>query len=109
MEPTKLTDTLSVAGQVRPEEIEQLARAGFKAIICNRPDHEEPGQPDFAEVAAAAEAQGMKVRHIPVDASRTVEMQKDEFARALAEMPGPVLAYCRTGNRCTLLHQAISG
>ena len=109
MEPKKLTETLSVAGQVQPGEVEQLARAGFKAIICNRPDDEEPGQPDFAEIAAAAEAQGLEVRHIPVDASRTVEMQKDEFARALAELPSPVLAYCRTGNRCTLLHQAISG
>ena len=109
MEPVKLTDTLSVAGQVQPEEVEQLAKAGFKAIICNRPDDEEPGQPDFAEIAAAAEAQGLEVRHIPVDASRPVEMQKDEFARALEELPAPVLAYCRTGNRCTLLHQAISG
>lgn len=107
MEPHKLTDTLSVTGQVRPEEVQQLAAAGFKAIICNRPDHEEPGQPDFAEVAAAARAQGMEVRHIPVDAERTVEMQKDEFARALEELPAPVLAYCRTGNRCTKLHEAV--
>ncbi|GAA5053766.1 TIGR01244 family sulfur transferase [Erythrobacter westpacificensis] len=109
MEPKKLTDSLSVAGQVQPEEVEQLAKAGFKAIICNRPDDEEPGQPDFAEIAAAAEAQGLEVRHIPVDASRPVEMQKDAFARALAELPAPVLAYCRTGNRCTLLHQAVTG
>lgn len=109
MEPKSLTDGLSVAGQVRPEDVPQLAREGFKAIICNRPDDEEPGQPDFAEIAAAARAQGMEARHIPVDAARPVAMQKDEFARALAELPGPVLAYCRTGNRCTLLHEAVSG
>lgn len=109
MEPKKLTETLSVSGQVRPDEVEQLAKAGFRAIICNRPDDEEPGQPDFAEIAAAAKAQGLEVRHIPVDASRPVEMQKDLFVRALAELPAPVLAYCRTGNRCTLLHQAVTG
>lgn len=109
METTKLTENLSVSGQVKPEDVPELAREGFKAIICNRPDEEEPGQTDFAEVAAAAEALGLPVRHIPVDAERPVEMQKDDFARALAEMPGPVLAYCRTGNRCTLLHQAMSG
>lgn len=108
MEPTKLSDTLSVAGQVQPDEVADMARAGFKSIICNRPDDEEPGQPDFADIAAAAQAQGMAVRHIPVDATRPVEMQKDEFARALAELPAPVLAYCRTGNRCTMLHQAVS-
>lgn len=109
MEPTKLSDNLSVMGQVQPDEVAALAEQGFKAIICNRPDDEEPGQPDFAEVAAAAEALGLPARHIPVDAMRPVEMQKDEFAQALAEMPGPVLAYCRTGNRCTLLHNAVSG
>jgi len=109
MESTKLSDTLTVSGQVKPEEVEQLAKAGFKAIICNRPDDEEPGQPDFADIAAAAEKLGMPARHIPVDADRPVELQKDEFARALAELPAPVFAYCRTGNRCTKLHEAVTG
>lgn len=109
MEPNKLTEDLAVMGQITPEDVAALAQAGFKSIICNRPDEEEPGQPDFAEIAAAAEAQGMPAVQIPVDAERPVEMQKDAFARALADLPGPVLAYCRTGNRCTLLHQAVTG
>ena len=109
METTKLSDTLSVTGQVRPDDISQLAKAGFRSVICNRPDNEEPGQPDFAQIAAAAREQGMEARHIPVDAEHTVEMQNAAFARALAELPGPVLAYCRTGNRCTKLHEAVNG
>lgn len=109
METTKLSDTLSVTGQVRPDEVAQLARAGFRSVICNRPDDEEPGQPDFAQIAAAAREQGMEARHIPVDAEHTVEMQSAAFARALDELPKPVLAYCRTGNRCTKLHEAVTG
>ena len=108
MGTTKLSDALTVTGQVRPDEMAQLARAGFRSVICNRPDHEEPGQPDFAQIAAAARAQGMEARHIPVDAEHTVEMQSAAFARALDELPKPVLAYCRTGNRCTKLHEAVS-
>ena len=109
METTTLSDTLAVTGQIRPEELARLAEAGFKSIICNRPDHEEPGQPDFDTVAAAAREHGMEARHIPVDAEHPVEMQAAAFARALDELPKPVLAYCRTGNRCTKLHEAVTG
>ncbi|WP_337189608.1 TIGR01244 family sulfur transferase [Aurantiacibacter rhizosphaerae] len=108
MDTTQLTDGLSVSPQISPAEVSELAAAGYKSIICNRPDEEETGQPDFADIAAAATALGLSTRHIPVDAERPVEMQADAFAKALAELPGPVLAYCRTGNRCTKLHEAIS-
>ena len=109
MDTKKLTDNLFVTGQITAEQVGELAQQGFRSIICNRPDDEEQGQPEFAEIAAAAEGQGMAARHIPVDSDWPVEMQKDEFARALAEMPGPVLAYCRTGNRGSMLHDAVSG
>ncbi len=108
MKTTKLDDDLSVSGQVQPRDVPELARAGYRTIICNRPDEEEPGQPTFAEIAAIAESLGLKVAHIPVDDAHPVEMQKGEFARALAQLPAPVLAYCRTGNRCTRLHEAVS-
>ncbi|MGB3796883.1 MAG: TIGR01244 family sulfur transferase [Alteraurantiacibacter sp.] len=109
MDVKKLTDTLFVTGQISPDEVGELAAQGFQSIICNRPNDEEQGQPGFAEIADAATAHGMAARHIPVDSDRPVDMQKDEFARALAEMPGPVLAYCRTGNRGSMLHEAIGG
>lgn len=106
MQIKQLNDDISVTGQITPEEVALLSRAGFKSVICNRPDDEDPGQPSFASIAAAAEANGMQARHIPVSAELTPDMQKDAFAQAMAEMPGPVLAYCRTGNRSGMTYTA---
>ena len=43
----ELTDTLSMAGQIQPADVAQLAAAGYETIICNRPDDEEPHQPSM--------------------------------------------------------------
>lgn len=103
MNINKLTDDLYVAGQILPEQIPALAKFGIKAIICNRPDGEDPDQPDFANIAGAAEAAGLPCCHQPVVAATLTPDAGAEFARLLAELPRPVLAYCRTGNRCTNL------
>ena len=55
-----LTDTVSVMGQVFPEEIAALKAEGFTTVMCNRPDHEDPGQPTMDELAAACEEHGLR-------------------------------------------------
>ncbi|MFY8032624.1 MAG: beta-lactamase hydrolase domain-containing protein, partial [Devosia sp.] len=32
----------AVAGQISPDDVAKLAEAGFKTILCARPDNEEP-------------------------------------------------------------------
>ena len=54
----KIDDKFSVTGQITPEQVKDVSAAGFKAIICARPDNEEGGQPSFDAVARAAEAEG---------------------------------------------------
>ena len=49
-----ITPTLSVSEQVLSQDVAALATAGFKSIICNRPDGEGADQPSFAEIEAAA-------------------------------------------------------
>src|SRR5919197_1546766 len=56
MEYRQISDSYSVSGQITPEEIAAVKAAGFRSIICNRPDAEQPGQPSAATVRAAAEA-----------------------------------------------------
>ncbi len=73
--------------------------SGFRSIICNRPDDEERGQPSAVAVAAAADALGLRFIHIPVVAGTIDEGDAAAMTRALAELPGPVLAYCRSGAR----------
>ena len=79
-----------------------LRERGFALVINNRPDGEEAGQPTCAEVAAAAGAAGIAYRAIPVTGGFS-RGQLDDMARALAEAPGPVLAFCRSGTRSILL------
>jgi len=76
---------------------------GFRAILCNRPDGEDPGQPAYGTIAEAARAEGLEVRWVPVISGQITLDTVDEFRAALAGMPAPLLAYCRSGTRCTML------
>ena len=99
----RLSDELTVSPQLPIEAIDEIAKAGFKTVICNRPDDEDPGQPSFAEIAAKAEAAGMKAIFQPVASGNVADTDVDAFAANLAAAPKPVFAYCRSGTRCTIL------
>lgn len=99
-----LTDTLHVASQLEQTDIATLAKEGIKSLISNRPDDEDPGQPSFAAIAADAQHHGMVARHIPIVAGTAPSAdQIAAFARALAELPPPIMAFCRTGTRSTTI------
>ena len=99
MEARHITDNLSVSPQVSAQDLPAITSAGFRSIICNRPDGEEPGQPTHEEIAAAAAANGLKMLYLPVVPGEISEADVTAFGEALHDLPGPVLAYCRTGTR----------
>ena len=103
MEIHKITPFLSVTPQILESDITVLAAQGFKGIINNRPDNEGDDQPASKTLAAAAQRSGIAYRHIPVASGKVTDGNVDDFSDALAEMPGPVLAFCRTGTRSTTL------
>lgn len=107
MNMTQLSPTLSVRPQVLPEEVAQLAAAGFKGIINNLPDGEGPDQPSSSELEAAAKRHGLAYWHIPVVPGQATEEQARAFAAALRGANGPVVAFCRTGNRSTGLWKMV--
>lgn len=99
----RIDDTISVAPQIAPEDVAALAAAGFVAIVNNRPDDEDSGQPSGSAVQAAAEAAGLGYAAIPVTHAGFSARQVDAMAAVLAEADGPVLAFCRSGTRsCNL-------
>ena len=53
MEYRQITEEYAVSGQIAPEDIAAIKAAGFRSIICNRPDDEQPGQPTADEIAMA--------------------------------------------------------
>jgi uncharacterized protein (TIGR01244 family) len=101
----KINDHFAQSPQIRPDDVKTIADAGYKAIVCARPDNEDPGQPSFAEIAAAAERCGLKAYHIPVSGQLT-EGQLIRFKQARAEADGPILGYCRSGGRAGSLYAA---
>jgi sulfide:quinone oxidoreductase len=104
MDFTRIDDRLSVAGQIDPDDLADLARAGFRSVICNRPDGESPDQTDQAKIAATAAALGMAFAYLPVTAPTLGPDTGRAFAGLLADLPGPVLAYCRSGARSQALY-----
>lgn len=103
MEIRKLTDTLSVSPQLVAADLPAIAQAGFRAIICNRPDGEGPDQPTVAEIDAAAQRFGIAVHYLPVDSGKATDAQGEQFGVLLDTLASPVLAYCRTGMRSATL------
>ena len=99
----KLDETISVAGQIEPADVAEAARQGFTFIINNRPDGEAPDQPSAAEMKAAADAAGLGYAAIPITHAGFSEDQVVAMGQALAAAPGPVLAFCRSGTRSTLI------
>ncbi|MFX0541589.1 TIGR01244 family sulfur transferase [Roseovarius sp. S4756] len=103
MDLRKISDSFSVSPQIAPGDVPAIKEAGFLAIMCNRPDGEDAGQPDIAEVQAAAEDAGLAFRAVPIISGQLTEGDVADFKAALDDLPQPVLAYCRSGTRCTTL------
>lgn len=98
-----IDETISVSPQISPADVTELARAGFKAIVNNRPDEEEPGQPAGDAIRAAAEALGLSYHAIPVTHAGFSMPQVEAMRAAIDGAGGPVFAYCRSGTRSTNL------
>ncbi|WP_426177610.1 TIGR01244 family sulfur transferase [Massilia sp. TWR1-2-2] len=98
-----LAPGLSVSEQILPEQLAELKVAGYRAVICNRPDGEGNDQPLFAEIERAAQAAGIDAHYLPAESGKVTDEQGIGFGQLLATLPKPVLAYCRTGMRSTTM------
>ena len=104
MQPKQLTNDLSISAQITVTDIAAIKSAGFKSIICNRPDGEAFfGQSAFKDIEAAAKAAGLAVSYQPIVPGRMTESDAVAFAGSLRTLPKPILAYCRTGTRSATL------
>ncbi|OZI31442.1 TIGR01244 family protein [Bordetella genomosp. 10] len=102
-----LTDDFSVAPQLSPDDMPAVAAAGYKSVIINRPDYEGgQDQPTAAQVSEAALNAGLQVEYQPIVSGAMTAEDVAHFAQLLRTMPTPVLAYCRSGTRCTNLFLA---
>lgn len=107
----RVSESVSVAGQLAPESMAEAAAAGFRSVINNRPDFENgPTQATSAGIEAAARAAGLEYAFLPVASNYQSEAEIARFRELIATMPGPVLAFCRSGARSgRLFQQATTG
>jgi uncharacterized protein (TIGR01244 family) len=99
----QLNDHVFASPQIGLPEVAEAAAQGIVMIVNNRPEDESEDQTPGPEIEAAAKAAGMDYVAIPVTHAGWSEGQVRAMAAALAQAQGPVLAYCRSGTRSTLL------
>ena len=99
----QITDQIFASPQIGLAEVAAAKAQGIALIINNRPEDESDDQTPGAEIEAASRAAGIDYVAIPVTHSGFSEWQVKAMAKAIAEAQGPVLAYCRSGTRSTLL------
>ena len=105
----RVSESVSVAGQLAPESMAEAAAAGFRSVINNRPDFEGgPTQPTSASMEVAARAAGLEYAFLPVAGNYQSEDEVARFRELISSMPNPVLAFCRSGARSGRLFQQAS-
>lgn len=103
MDIRKIDDTISVAPQITYTDVAEAARLGFRTLVANRPDKEEFGQPAMSDIEAAALENGMTWVYMPVESGNISDEDVDRFGAMIQDSEKPVLAFCRSGTRCTVL------
>ena len=98
-----LTERFAASPQINEADVAEARSRGFSIIINNRPEQESDDQTPGADIEAAAHAAGLEYLAIPITHSGFSEAQVDALVGALQRADGPVLAYCRSGTRSTLL------
>ncbi len=99
----KLSEHIWASPQLTLDDVTEAKSRGFAMIVNNRPEGEADDQTPGAAIADAAAANGMAYRAIPITPGQFGEDQIAQLIDALESAEGPVLAYCRTGTRSTLL------
>ena len=103
MDIKQINQSVSVAGQIQPEDVTTLKALGFTTIINNRPEGEAPDQPSGAEIEAAAKAAGLDYVAIPLGREGVSPEMVEKTRAAMESSGGPVFAFCRSGTRSTTL------
>lgn len=103
MDLRTLTPRYSVSPQISVEDIPAIKAAGYKTIICNRPDNEVPPSHQAEAIKAAAIAAELDFKILPLT-HQTMTPENVSYQREMYDTcEGPVLAYCASGTRCSVV------
>lgn len=107
MKPLARIDAnFSASAQINAEDLRDIKAAGFKSIICNRPDSEDGGShPDHNLLEAAANKLGLKFSYLPVIPGQINDTNVANFKTIVNKLPAPTVGYCRLGIRSKILYE----
>ncbi|MBL6839943.1 MAG: TIGR01244 family phosphatase [Rhodobacteraceae bacterium] len=92
-----------VSPQLEPQQIAEIADNGFVKIICNRPDMEVSPFYSSSVMEDLAKENNIEFHLLELThemmTPATAVIQRELFLNC----EGPVLAYCASGTRCSLL------
>lgn len=103
MDIRPLTPTYAVSPQIDLADLAAIKAAGFATVIDNRPDAEIPAHLHTGAMADAARALGLTFIANPVISGGLTAQNVEAQAAAVAASAGPVLAYCASGNRSSVV------
>lgn len=103
MQTRPLEPGVEITSALTVDELDEVKARGFHAVVCNRIEGESEDFPDEARYREKAEQLGIAWVHIPVKPGEYSEADIHSFAKALKQLPRPLLAFCRTGKRATHL------
>ncbi|QUS35540.1 TIGR01244 family sulfur transferase [Falsirhodobacter algicola] len=103
MDIRPLTDSYAVSPQIEPEDFAAIRAAGYTTVINNRPDGEIPDELQSQAMRKAAEEAGLTFIDNPVIGGALTEGNVDAQRTAIDAAEGPVLAYCASGNRSSVV------
>ena len=103
MHINQLSENYFVAPQILVEDVDTILNAGFKSVICNRPDEENPMPCRIEAIKTAARAAGLKFAENVFDSYSFGLDKVQRQTQLLKQLPSPVLAYCASGNRCSVV------
>jgi uncharacterized protein (TIGR01244 family) len=103
MDIRQITDRYSVSPQIDPNDAPAIKEAGITTVICNRPDAEVPPSHQADALRAAIEAEGLRFEVLPITHQTMTPDRVAQQAAIVEASDGPVLAYCASGTRCSIL------
>jgi uncharacterized protein (TIGR01244 family) len=103
MDIRAITPEYAVSPQIEPGDLPAIKAAGYVTVIDNRPDGEIPPHLHTDVMRKAAEALGLTFVANPVVGGALTMDNVTAQGAAIAASPGPVFAYCASGNRCSIV------
>ena len=103
MHINQLSENYSVAPQILVKDVDTILNAGFKSVICNRPDKENTIPCQIKAIKTAARAAGLEFAENVFDSYSFGLDKVQRQTQLLKQLPSPVLAYCASGNRCSVI------